>query len=402
MDTPPPLRLPPEVQRSVVRTWLLANLRKRGRWVPLAMAVLSVVAVLQWAGAVWPGGSAPARWLLAAAHVPPLIFRGEWWRLLTWPLLHADLAHLLGNLLMFWVLGRLLEATYGGLRLWLISVAATLAAGAAMLANAQATWTVGASGVGYGWLGAWVGLGVRLWPWLDTRLRILLTALPSLVLLLATALPADGVTDAVAHAGGALGGLVAALVLRPHVVTATLASSRRWRWVGWPARAVAGATTCVTVAAVAAAWSHGGHRLALPPVAVELSTYDGMTFAAPTNLSGGSWLPATGSCRGTVTDATWALRTGRIPCWRLPYSGVLVLGPKASLFTLDAADTQAFEQARLGRRWVERQPGVLVAPVSPTLTWTVLADPALLPTYTHWLAAVAAQAQPALGGTPSQ
>ncbi len=383
----------------VVRAWLMASLRRRGRWVPLVVALLAVLGAVQLSSAMWQDAEAPTRWLLAGAHVPALIVRGEWWRQLTWPLLHADLAHLLTNLLMLWLLGRPLEAAYGGARLWLLSVAATFTAGLAMLAHPAATWTVGASGIGFGWMGAWVGLGVQLWPWLGTRLALMLVGLPAVLLVVTSVLPADGQLDGVAHAGGALGGLIMALVLRPQRLPLPALSGRRWPWAGRTLRWAGWLAAVMWGVAIAAAIGHRGERLDLPRLATTALDYDQLHLQAPAQLPRGTWSPHDGQCRGEATDPAWALRTGRLACWRLPYSGVLLFGPKSALFTLDAGDVQAFAASQHRGVWVLRQPGVLVAAVAPQWTWTVLADPGLLPTYRRWLAPLVATGRG--GGTDS-
>ena len=81
--------------------------------------------------------------------------RGEVWRLVTSALLHADALHLAFNLYWLWVLGTLVEQSFGHVRTALLLVFLAAASGAADFALAEGG--VGLSGVGYGLFGMlWV------------------------------------------------------------------------------------------------------------------------------------------------------------------------------------------------------------------------------------------------------
>ena len=155
------------------------------------------------------------RWERAA------IGAGEYWRLFSGHLVHADAAHLgwnlLGIALVWWLFGREFR-----LRSWLaIVVAATLAIDAALQwLSPRLEWYVGFSGVLHG------GMAAGLYAWLRARrdaLTVAIAALFGAKLLweaIAGPLPLTAETLALpvvveAHLAGAIGGLLMALVAAP-------------------------------------------------------------------------------------------------------------------------------------------------------------------------------------------
>ena len=50
------------------------------------------------------------------AKFGPLIYAGQWWRLVTAMFLHAGFAHILGNMLFLWIFGDNVEAEFGHLQ----------------------------------------------------------------------------------------------------------------------------------------------------------------------------------------------------------------------------------------------------------------------------------------------
>jgi len=81
----------------------------------------------------------------------PSVRDGEWWRLLSYSLVHFGLVHLGGNLLVLWIVGREFEPATGPLRfmtLYLVSVLGG-AAGALIVSGAN-SFTGGASGGVFG------------------------------------------------------------------------------------------------------------------------------------------------------------------------------------------------------------------------------------------------------------
>jgi membrane associated rhomboid family serine protease len=75
------------------------------------------------------------------------VARGEWWRLGTWILLHANPLHLVMNCWGLWNLGRMLERVLGAGRVVLLTLVGTLGSAAAVLAFSYQSPTLGISGV---------------------------------------------------------------------------------------------------------------------------------------------------------------------------------------------------------------------------------------------------------------
>ncbi|MEM6911658.1 MAG: rhomboid family intramembrane serine protease [Verrucomicrobiota bacterium] len=139
--------------------------------------------------------------------------------------LHADLAHLGGNLLYFWIFGGLVGELVGWR--WMLGIfllTALSASGAFVLLNPDGL-SIGASGAVSGFMGAYLGLAVRwhlpfpeIWPLAHpvppTNLIILGCAYFVLDLL---GIFGAGVGIAYsAHLGGFLGGLIlTSFLLRP-------------------------------------------------------------------------------------------------------------------------------------------------------------------------------------------
>jgi membrane associated rhomboid family serine protease len=96
------------------------------------------------------GGELVQDWVLYG----PAVAAGDWWRLVTASLLHANVIHIGLNMLMLWWFGQALEATLGRGRFLGIYVAAILAGSAGALLLSPTEPTVGASGGVFGVLGA--------------------------------------------------------------------------------------------------------------------------------------------------------------------------------------------------------------------------------------------------------
>jgi membrane associated rhomboid family serine protease len=88
-------RAGPSPSYPVTKTLLVVNF---GIFVLMAIAHL-----------IWPGSNI-LRW---GASWGPLSLTGQWWRLLTATFVHVGPVHVLGNLVMLWILGRRLELILG-------------------------------------------------------------------------------------------------------------------------------------------------------------------------------------------------------------------------------------------------------------------------------------------------
>jgi rhomboid protease GluP len=151
-----------------------------------------------------------------------LISAGEWWRLFLAPLLHASLAHVVGNCVAFFLVGLRLEPIIG--RAWLAAIFVLSAFGGelgSLLGAAHSTTTVGASGAICGLIGALFVVSFQVGDpdeqrkMLRTAVRFGLPALGPLVF------GASGHVDYYAHSAGAFvgavgGGLASALWSADH------------------------------------------------------------------------------------------------------------------------------------------------------------------------------------------
>lgn len=133
---------------------------------------------------------------------------GQWWRLLTAPMLHGDLIHLALNGLCLWFTGAALEALVGRAWMGLVLVVGALGGGALSMAlNADTVVSVGASGMLMGVLAALLALSWRIPAGAErAQLQVLSLQLlvPSLIPLATTR--TGGQIDFAAHLGGALAG----------------------------------------------------------------------------------------------------------------------------------------------------------------------------------------------------
>ena len=133
----------------------------------------------------------------------PVVADGEWWRLITGGFLHANVTHLLMNMLALYQTGPILERALGPARFIALYMAALLAGSAGvMLIEADAP-TVGASGAIFGLFGAlFVGMrrrGIDVW-----RSGIGTLIVINLVITFAIPFVSKG-----GHLGGLVGGGVA-------------------------------------------------------------------------------------------------------------------------------------------------------------------------------------------------
>jgi membrane associated rhomboid family serine protease len=91
---------------------------------------------------------------------PELVLAGEGWRLLTCTMLHGSLLHVVGNALVLYFLGRIVENLYGR-SAFLVTYVGAGAAGAALSTWTDVGHSLGASGAILGMLGVTFVLGLK-------------------------------------------------------------------------------------------------------------------------------------------------------------------------------------------------------------------------------------------------
>ncbi len=177
------------------------------------------------------------RLVAVGALVPDRVRDGEVWRLLSAVFLHGSLDHLVGNLLMLYVLGMACEHGFGGPQFLALYVGAGLTGALLSLTGDQPS--VGASGAIFGLAGALIVLFVRFRDRLhlrDRRIGIVLAFWALYQLGLGLLNPA---VDNRAHLGGLLGGALLGFVLRPAVLEGRESVRRRPLAIAGLAAAVA-------------------------------------------------------------------------------------------------------------------------------------------------------------------
>jgi membrane associated rhomboid family serine protease len=151
----------------------------------------------------------PALAIDRGASFGPLTLNGQWWRLLASGFVQWTPAHLLLNLLVLWLAGRLTERLYGSGAFLVICLGAAVAGGAASLFWDPGVISLGATGMVSGVLGAFLvfllrrhgELPVALWrtQWLSLLLLAGVTA--------ASPFYNTGIDNA-ADAGGLIAGML--------------------------------------------------------------------------------------------------------------------------------------------------------------------------------------------------
>ncbi|MEK9519460.1 rhomboid family intramembrane serine protease [Streptomyces sp. NPDC087908] len=149
--------------------------------------------------------------LIGYAYSPALgelvgVADGEWYRLLTSTVLHQELWHILFNVLGLWVIGGIVEPELGRIRYAALCLLSGLSGSVlAYLVAAQNQPSLGASGVVYGLIGAWVVLARRQRH--DMRPVVLFVALSLLMTFTRPGISWE------AHVGGLVAGAVVTYAL---------------------------------------------------------------------------------------------------------------------------------------------------------------------------------------------
>jgi rhomboid protease GluP len=208
--------------------------RRMGRVPPVTLATLVLLAVIFVAevrlGALDSKESIIAMGALARDRV----VAGEYWRLLTAPLLHGGAEHLIGNGIALYILGMVCEAAFGPVQFVVLYVLSGLAGSLVSIVLTPGP-SVGASGAIFGLQGAAIVLLRRE----RERLLVRDRRVGFVLLIWAIYSIAGGLTDPFldngAHIGGALGGALIASRLHPVVLSPLPAergaAARRWLWL---------------------------------------------------------------------------------------------------------------------------------------------------------------------------
>ena len=198
---------------------------------PLVTASLIAACVVVYLAKAWQdrsllGGTIDSS-IAWGANYGPLTLDGQWWRLVTYLFLHGGPFHILMNMWVLWDVGRLMERLVGPAAMAMIYFLAGIAGGMASVALHPHVVSVGASGAVFGIIGALFGLLLHARGAVPpSRLQQLRSAIIAFVIFnVIFGLSAQGI-DVAAHAGGAIAGLLAGLVVLP------AKSPGRWLRIG--------------------------------------------------------------------------------------------------------------------------------------------------------------------------
>ena len=205
------------------RPGLLASLRSAPATVLFLGACVAVFAVAESHGST----TDTATLLRFGANERGHVWAGQWWRLLTAGFLHIGLAHLAWNVIGIFSWSAPVERALGSARFAAVYVGSLVAASATSLLLHDVV-SAGASGAGFGVVGATLALGRRrLGSWRaftqDPHVRRIVGNILVWTLVLSTMN-----VDHAAHGGGLVGGVALTWAL-----TAPATASRRARRVAW-------------------------------------------------------------------------------------------------------------------------------------------------------------------------
>jgi rhomboid protease GluP len=185
--------------------------------VPLASLALMIACLVVFACQVVGGAvNDVGRLSDIGALVPDRVHQGEVWRLISATFLHSNFDHLLGNLLILFVLGMACEHGFGRPQFVLLYVASGILGSSCSLLGGGVS--VGASGAIFGLAGALIVLFWRhrgLLHLRDRRIGVVLAVWAGYQFLLGLLNPS---VNNLAHLGGLLGGAALGSVLRPAVL----------------------------------------------------------------------------------------------------------------------------------------------------------------------------------------
>lgn len=184
------------------------------------------------AGEIWTGAGQNAStqilyYGILESHL--VLVNHEWWRLLSYQFLHANINHLLVNVLAMWWFGGLVEAIYGPVKTAIICLGAGCLAGVAQIFIAPDTPALGASGAVMGVFGAAFAGMTMLKDILPAKIRhaelrwMAILALVQIIFdQIINNMPGSGEPGAIhvasiAHLGGMLAGCALGFLVRPSV-----------------------------------------------------------------------------------------------------------------------------------------------------------------------------------------
>lgn len=199
------------------------------------MFALSLVASSK-SGQAWEGlitGFTPRVLVDLGANYGLLVISGEYWRLITGAFLHANLVHLLFNMMVLFDVGPAVEEMYGQHRFLILYLfSAVTGSLASFWWRFPYNLMVGASGALFGLIGVMVAYGYKHRTALAEQIKSMYLRWAIYGLIFGLIMP--GVDNA-AHIGGLLGGALFGFLVSemPPVTEGSIAWWRTLNYAGW-------------------------------------------------------------------------------------------------------------------------------------------------------------------------
>ena len=181
---------------------------------------------------VW--GNGPDRRAYLMEHFanwgPAAFEQGEVWRLLTYSLLHADLAHILMNVCFLAYAGYHIERALGHRNVAMVYLASVFGGGLLSLLMSPKQYSLGSSGGVWGLIGASIVLGWKYWEEIPAGSRKYFgwALTPYLMWSAITGLRDAEHVDNWCHFGGLLGGVLLATLLDPATLRRRARANLAW------------------------------------------------------------------------------------------------------------------------------------------------------------------------------
>lgn len=157
--TPTPVGMRcPECSRQTTKVHRLRDEQPLAQRAPVTVAILAVnvaVFVIGMAIDSQLGLSGLGKLQREGALYGPLVANGEWWRIVTSGFLHSGLWHVALNMFLIYILGSQVEMALGRTRYAIVYFGALLAGSLGSMLLSPGSVVVGASGAGFGLMGAY-------------------------------------------------------------------------------------------------------------------------------------------------------------------------------------------------------------------------------------------------------
>jgi rhomboid protease GluP len=205
MLTAAPRRVPVDFERGM-------------RLAPLLILTLIIANVIMFGWEIAAGALSDREAIIAAGALSrDEVLAGEWWRLIDATFLHGGPDHLIGNMIVLYIVGIACEHALGVARTAVVYFTSGLAGSLLSMAMSPGP-SVGASGAIFGVAAAVIVILARYrdrFHVRDKRIGAVLAVWAGYQLLIGFALP---YVDNFGHLGGLVGGAVAALLVRPRML----------------------------------------------------------------------------------------------------------------------------------------------------------------------------------------